>query len=76
MKHLYFQRSEKRRRNAKGIEFLVKENNVKGTWRKLKKDVMKEKEIDYSWRDRNIRGKYATQKKKKGRKERNMCLEI
>jgi hypothetical protein len=48
----------------------VQENNVKGMWRKLKKkDVMKEKEIDYSWRERNINRMYVTQKKEAGEKE-------
>jgi len=66
----YLQRSRKRRRKTEGIEFLVQENNAKGMWRKLKtKDVMKEKKIDYSWRERNINRMYVTQKKKAGEKE-------
>jgi hypothetical protein len=31
---------------------------------------MKEKEIDYSWRDRNIKIMYVTQKKKGSRKKK------
>ena len=34
-----------------------------------KKDVMKEKEIDYSWREKNINRMYVTRKKKVGEKE-------